>query len=545
MTDSIRILPPGFQVTNASGSVQSGAVLKFYNSTVAGSTRTVYSDSGLSTSLGVTVTCNSSGRPAASGGAGAEILIYTGTTPYAVKAETSTGETLWSFDNITGALDTSDFSAVVATPATPVISKTTDYTVLSTDQAKIINANCTGGTFTVTLPSAVSVGDGWFITIKHNGTANQVKISAVSSQTIDDAVGRVLSYENESLTLCSDGANWNITSHTRQINSNTSNVFFIADRIATDPVSPTAGARYIVTGTPTGNWSAYSQHDIAESDGQGGWIRVSPVAGWVAYVVDENKMYAFNGSAWVDQTPLPRGYIDGCIVSNSTGDATNDIDVAAGVCRDSTNAFNISISAVTKQLDADWAAGTTAGMRYSGAAISNTTYHIFAIAKVDGTSDIFAYTGLDPTSVLPTGYVYFRRIRSILRVGGAIQLEVQIGDYIRRKVPSIDLAGVSGNASAQTNTLPTVPTGIVVRVDLNVRMGTNGGYVVFFAVGDTYPQPSTTSAALATVGDGSASPMGFASVWTNTSAQIGARTNSNPIVYSAAVLGYLDTRGKS
>lgn len=208
MPDATRVFEPGFQVTNSAGTPQSGAVLRFYAAGTS-NTRTVYSDSSLSTSLGVTVTTNSAGRPAASAGAGAEVVIYTGTTAYKVTAETSAGVTLWSFDNVIGALDTSSFltGSVIAT--TPVIAKTADYTIVSGDKGKIINGNPTGGTFTLTLPSAITVGDGWRVGIRHRGTANNIIVATVSSQTIDGDSTRTLYSQHESVTLVSDGANWN------------------------------------------------------------------------------------------------------------------------------------------------------------------------------------------------------------------------------------------------------------------------------------------------------------------------------------------------
>lgn len=211
MVDATRVFEPGFQVTNSAGTPQSGAVLRFYTTTTAGATRTVYSDLGLSTSLGVTVTTNSAGRPAASGGSGAETLIYTGTTAYAVSAETSAGGALWSFNNVIGALDTSTFLTSAVTAETPVISKTSNYSVLTTDQGKIINGNSNGGTFTLTLPSAVTAGDGWRVTIRNVGTSNQVNVATVSAQTIDGQSSIALATYLEGVTLVSDGANWHIS----------------------------------------------------------------------------------------------------------------------------------------------------------------------------------------------------------------------------------------------------------------------------------------------------------------------------------------------
>jgi hypothetical protein len=211
MVDAVRVFEPGFQVTNASGTPQSGAVLRFFAAGTS-NTRTVYSDLGLSVSLGVTVTTNAAGRPAASAGAGAEVLVYTGTTPYKVTAETALGVALWSFDNVVGALDTSTFLTGSVTAETPVISKTGNYTILTTDQEKVINANPTGSTFTLTLPNATTAGDGWRIHIRHTGTANSVNIATVASQTINGATSWVLDGQYQGIVLVSDAANWHIDS---------------------------------------------------------------------------------------------------------------------------------------------------------------------------------------------------------------------------------------------------------------------------------------------------------------------------------------------
>src|SRR6185295_8813032 len=144
MTDSLRVFPPGFQVTNSSGTPQAGAVLKFYDAGTS-NTRTVYSNLGLTTSLGVTVTTNSAGRPAASGGTGAEVEIYTGTGAYKVTAETSLAVALWSFDNVIGALDTSAFLPDVAIPKTIISTKSAAYAILVSDQGTLFLGNSTAG----------------------------------------------------------------------------------------------------------------------------------------------------------------------------------------------------------------------------------------------------------------------------------------------------------------------------------------------------------------------------------------------------------------
>ncbi|WP_028593213.1 DUF2793 domain-containing protein [Paenibacillus assamensis] len=63
------------------------------------------------------------------------------------------------------------------------------------------------------------------------------------------------------------------------------------------PASPAAGDRYIVPAGATGTWLNKTNH-IAEFQA-GVWTFYNPVVGWTAYVDDEQKIYSWNGSAWV------------------------------------------------------------------------------------------------------------------------------------------------------------------------------------------------------------------------------------------------------
>src|SRR5581483_9489628 len=58
---------------------------------------------------------------------------------------------------------------------------------------------------------------------------------------------------------------------------------------------------------------------------------------------------------------LPLGYISGFTTANNAGTPNDYIDIAAGQARDSTNAANLVGTAMTKQLNNVWAAGTNNG----------------------------------------------------------------------------------------------------------------------------------------------------------------------------------------
>lgn len=173
------------------------------------SLRTTYSDDDGT----VANTLNGSNRIvlAADGRLDESVYIPTGLWKYTLRD--SSAQTIATEDNILGAIDTSVFLTSAATAETPVISKTSDYTIVDGDQTKIINANPTGASFTLTLPSAVTVGDGWFVTVKHVGSANTVTITGVSAQTIDGSSSRILSAQYEQVTIVSDGANWHVTTY--------------------------------------------------------------------------------------------------------------------------------------------------------------------------------------------------------------------------------------------------------------------------------------------------------------------------------------------
>jgi len=302
MVDATQVYPPGFRLVSSVGVPYSGAKIKFYN---AGGlvARTVYSDFGLSSSLGSTVYTDSEGRPVASQGSSTLVSVYTGNTPYKVIITDSADVTLFpAVDNIKGAEDTSTFltTGSTSTLTIPVISKTGDYTIVAADRSKVVNADATGGTFTLTLTSAVTLGDNWSVFIRNTGTTNPVKIAA--SQAISGpwaGVGATTSFAlrpGEGCFIVSNGATFVIAAMAPASLAGTVGIIEIEDRVSAAPGSPVAGARYIVSGA----FSTFEQEDIIEADGAGSFFEITPPTdcGWLAYVKDEDLYYRFTGSAW-------------------------------------------------------------------------------------------------------------------------------------------------------------------------------------------------------------------------------------------------------
>ncbi len=112
--------------------------------------------------------------------------------------------------------------------------------------------------------------------------------------------------------------------------------------------------------------------------------------------------------------------VSGLTYSNNAGDATNDIDIAAGVAIDSTGVAVLRLaSTLTKRLDAAWAVGTNQGGLDTGA-IGNSDYYIWLIGRADtGVVDaLFSLSSTAPT--MPANYTRKRLIGWFKRVGGTI-----------------------------------------------------------------------------------------------------------------------------
>lgn len=259
------------------------------------------------------------------------------------------------------------------------------------------------------------------------------------------------------------------------------------------------------------------------------------------------RWYRYFFQKSIEQTPVVPfvpfpGSLSGLSIANGI-DATNDIDIAVGTATDSTDTALITLGSVlTKQLDAAWAAGTNAGGLDTGS-IANTTYHVFVISSDDGTLvDGLFSASLTPT--MPTGYTLYRRVGSIVRVGGAIKLFTHSGNYFRLKTPTLDV-NVSNLSTSSTSYALGTPLGISLQVLLNIETAhiSANNYVYIHNPSDTSTAPSNNTAPLATIHAPVAGEAGSgqAIVWTDDSAQIAARSDNSGTFLRVAPLGWFDT----
>jgi hypothetical protein len=94
-------------------------------------------------------------------------------------------------------------ASLVGTTTLPFTNKTGSYVIDVTTDCVV---NCTSGTFTVTLPTAVGI-EGQYFTVKNSGTG-VITIDGDGSETIDGAANKILAVQYESITVVSDGVNW-------------------------------------------------------------------------------------------------------------------------------------------------------------------------------------------------------------------------------------------------------------------------------------------------------------------------------------------------
>lgn len=250
---------------------------------------------------------------------------------------------------------------------------------------------------------------------------------------------------------------------------------------------------------------------------------------------------------------LPRGHIDGLILSNNGADAVNDIDIAAGECRAENISSNMVRSAVlTKLIDAAWAVGSGAGGFPTGITLTNDTdYHVFLIKRTDtGVVDAGFDTSLTAVNLLAdaTNYNAYRRIGTVRRLTALNRLFRQDGDRITLDVSIEEKSGVFSTVGA-TLTIQT-PTGVKCLALLTMGgtgtgvAGSQFGLLSPLNIANSAPSSSRFNAAGGGLDSSNEAHAANIEVMTDTSSGIRHRvtTNSN-FLWKLHLHGYIDFRG--
>jgi len=287
-------------------------------------------------------------------------------------------------------------------------------------------------------------------------------------------------------------------------------------------------------------------------------IPTPTTSGAIEYGTTADALYVGDGAATdVFWAAPPAGLLWGCGTANNTTDATNDIDFSTGTVVSSDNDSRATCPAYTKRLDANWAAGTNQGMRYSGAAITNTTYHLYAVWQPGGASpDYYADPSASAATVLShlqaesggSAYTEVRRIASIVRTGGAIKAYTQVGDLFTWAVIVSDVSTANPGTSAVTATL-TVPTGITVLANCTFGLydstPTTANYGLITALTQTDTAPGFSAFNVFTDSSEQTNTTTIGTV-TNTSGQVRYRLAASNADIAAIIqtIGWSDSRGR-
>lgn len=263
-------------------------------------------------------------------------------------------------------------------------------------------------------------------------------------------------------------------------------------------------------------------------------------------------------AALTAQSPLPLKFLSGLTLSNNSGDAAKDIDIAAGVCRDATDAFNIELaSALGKQIDAAWAEGgtpgTTAGGFPSGLSLTNGTwYRVFVIAKADGTVDGGFDTSATAANLLAdaTGYTYYRHVGWVFYTSNSIVKFFQKKNRFTFDVPRLDVNYIATTTTAATHTV-SLPPDVdcvgdqqIVMKDDNAAGANQSCYGLITAIEQTDTTPSASAHNIYTYdtsGDNNESFMTQMNVASSASSTIRSRFDTTSKLLAIITCGWIDT----
>lgn len=247
-----------------------------------------------------------------------------------------------------------------------------------------------------------------------------------------------------------------------------------------------------------------------------------------------------------------RGHIDGLTLSYNSASV---VSFAAGQCTDDTGTFALTLAAFTKTLQSSgsWTAGTANNGLDTGAIANSTWYHVFVIAKADGTSPdiLFSTSATSPT--MPSTYTLKRRIGAFKTgVSGIANNWIQRGDVFLWNSPQDDVSALNPGTSAVSRTLST-PPGVRTRALLSVGFdasatGDNPAAIYLSDLSQADDTPSVTMNTYVNYSTSAhiANTLGRAEIWTNTSAQIRSRIQVSAANTRLRIQthGWIDPRGR-
>lgn len=118
---------------------------------------------------------------------------------------------------------------------------------------------------------------------------------------------------NHSWSAGEDG--WNVGMDENLIKLDTLQHLSVKSKsVATPPVSPTAGDRYIIASNPTGVWATFTDYITVYINSV--WQMYTPKIGFIAYIEDLNVLNIYANSVWINIHPAGDGNLH--VPANST-----------------------------------------------------------------------------------------------------------------------------------------------------------------------------------------------------------------------------------
>jgi hypothetical protein len=269
---------------------------------------------------------------------------------------------------------------------------------------------------------------------------------------------------------------------------------------------------------------------------------------------------------------LPRSYLAGLVLSNNSSDSDADIDIAVGECKASSTDISLA-SALTKKIDATWAAGNGAGGMAGGITVAaNTWYHVHAIT-VGGADDVgFDTSPIAANLISSDSATAYRRIGSIYTDGSSdIRDFKQTGDKFLYDQPILSHPSINIGSTARTTISLNTPVSVsteAIYSHLNFGFFAEALYaarplsMTDVSIVDNGTQTAPTSAAMGTLADYGSGYVEYGDnarqrdfTWqfvceTNLNSQIGVRTHvtggsaDGSPENSFQTTGWYDTRGR-
>ena len=201
MTDSVAVFPPGWRLTDADVNAVNGGTIEFYEAGTS-TPKPVYSDQGLSSAIGTSVSTNSAGYPISGGN---RTLVYVGSDLYKIILKDAAGATLASHDNVKGAAvgggsGSGEWEVPVSSEAV------TTYAVSAADYGTAVEFDTAAGNVAVALESASDAGLGKTFTALRKGSSNNLTLIASGTDTVAGAGSLAISSDGDSVTIASNGA---------------------------------------------------------------------------------------------------------------------------------------------------------------------------------------------------------------------------------------------------------------------------------------------------------------------------------------------------